>query len=291
MDDFTNYLPMIVGCAATLVVGLIVLCGSVFTVDQMEAGIVTRFGKFIRIARRGLNFKKLFIETVDKLDLTITQVEITVDAKTRDDFLLAVRVAVQYQVDLSSEDSIKNAYFLLDDPEEQIESYVSNAVLGHIQGMTFDDAFAQQTTTSRDILSGLKQAMEQYGWKIIAVLIKELKPSDEVASALSSKISTIRTAEGEAEAKRQAGIGIANERTAIMEGLASAAKDASTELRISEEEALHLIVLTQYFDTQRSLAEHSKATVIFSDKSVNGLESVRDEIARGFLTANSVVRK
>jgi len=148
--------------------------------------------------------------------------------------------------------------------------------------------FIQQTATSREILSGLKEAMASYGWNIIAVLIKELNPSDEVAKALSDKIATIRNSEGQAEAKRQAGIGIANERTAIMEGLATAAENASDELGISKTEALHLIVLTQYFDTQRSLAEHSASTVIFADKSIGGMESLRDEVAKGFLAAKKV---
>lgn len=289
MDDVT--ITSVLAALALIALALIALAGSLFTIEQMEAGIITRFGQFVRVARKGLNIKRPFVESVGRLDLTITQVEISVQAKTKDNFLLGIDVAVQYQVDLTDDASIQKAYFLLDDPEDQIESYVSNAVLGHVQGMTFDEAFAQQTATSREVLTGLKEAMRQYGWNIIAVLIKELKPSDEVAKALNDKIATIRKAEGDAEAQRLAGVGIAQEREAIMEGLATAATEASKELGITESEALHLIVLTQYFDTQKSLAEHSDATVIFADKSASGVESVREEIAKGFLTARASERR
>jgi regulator of protease activity HflC (stomatin/prohibitin superfamily) len=43
--------------AVVILIGLIVLFGSWFTVEQQEVAIIQRLGKFLHIARAGLNFK------------------------------------------------------------------------------------------------------------------------------------------------------------------------------------------------------------------------------------------
>ena len=50
--------------AVVVMIGLIVLFGSWFTVEQQEVAIIQRLGKFLRIARAGLNFKIPLIDQV-----------------------------------------------------------------------------------------------------------------------------------------------------------------------------------------------------------------------------------
>ena len=50
--------------AVVVMLGLIVLFGSWFTVEQQEVAILQRLGKFLRIARAGLNFKIPLIDQV-----------------------------------------------------------------------------------------------------------------------------------------------------------------------------------------------------------------------------------
>lgn len=50
---FLGWLPYIV----VVVVALVVLFLTVFTVEQQSAAVVQRFGKFLRTANAGLNFK------------------------------------------------------------------------------------------------------------------------------------------------------------------------------------------------------------------------------------------
>ena len=43
--------------------GLYVIFGSFFTVNTAEVAVITRFGKFLRIADAGLNWKSPFFDT------------------------------------------------------------------------------------------------------------------------------------------------------------------------------------------------------------------------------------
>ena len=45
-------------------IALFVLFGSFFTVNTAEVAVITRFGKFLRIAEPGLNWKSPFFDSV-----------------------------------------------------------------------------------------------------------------------------------------------------------------------------------------------------------------------------------
>ena len=61
--------PKIIITIVLVAVALIVLAGSVFTVDETEQGIVTQLGKYVRtVAEPGLHFKIPFIQTVHRFE-------------------------------------------------------------------------------------------------------------------------------------------------------------------------------------------------------------------------------
>src|SRR5512146_1639010 len=99
MDIFIAILVMI---AAFLL--LSILFGSFFTVQQQTSAIVERFGRYVRTASPGLNFKIPFIETVrQRVSLRVQQLLVEVETKTQDNVFVKVLVAVQYRVVHGSE--------------------------------------------------------------------------------------------------------------------------------------------------------------------------------------------
>jgi len=65
--------------------GLYVIFGSFFTVETAEVAVITRFGKFLRIADAGLNWKSPFFDTVaGRVSLRVVQITLTMETKTRD---------------------------------------------------------------------------------------------------------------------------------------------------------------------------------------------------------------
>lgn len=59
----------IVGIVFIVIVGLTVIFGSWYTVDQTERGVLLRNGAFLEVVQPGLHFKTPWIETVYKIDM------------------------------------------------------------------------------------------------------------------------------------------------------------------------------------------------------------------------------
>jgi regulator of protease activity HflC (stomatin/prohibitin superfamily) len=114
------------GGAIALAVFAFLVSQMVFTIHTKQAAVIEKFGKFERIGP-GLNFKVPFIEKVVYIeDLNMQLMDVPVMSKTKDDATVTVPVRVQYYV-LAGK--VKEAYYELDDPEDQIKAHVQNVIL------------------------------------------------------------------------------------------------------------------------------------------------------------------
>ena len=71
MDDTLTVLGVLVPCLGLILV--VLFFSTFFTVEQQSVAIIERFGKFIRMARAGLNFK---IPLVDRLRLAVEMAQV-----------------------------------------------------------------------------------------------------------------------------------------------------------------------------------------------------------------------
>ena len=125
---------LIVGAIFALFV-LVTILKTMYTVRTYTAGVVERFGKFNRVAQPGLHLLAPYAETVRFVDLQVQQADVSVETKTKDNVFVTIPVSVQYQV-LS--DKVFEAYYKLNSPRKQIESYVFNSILGHVPTLTLE---------------------------------------------------------------------------------------------------------------------------------------------------------
>src|SRR5688572_14783547 len=125
-----------------LVVGVFWLFGSVVIVSQQEVKIIERLGKFRKIATPGLNFKVPFIDAVvGEMDLRLNQLDVSIETKTKDNVFVTAKVAIQYLV---LEAKVYEAFYKLDDQEEQIQSYVFDIVRAEVPKLSLDQVFEQK---------------------------------------------------------------------------------------------------------------------------------------------------
>src|SRR6202049_5216372 len=84
------------------VVGIIVLgaiLGSFFTVNTAQVAVITRFGKFLRVAEAGLNWKRPFVDSVaGMVSLRVNQITLTMETKTRANVFVTLSISVQHRV-------------------------------------------------------------------------------------------------------------------------------------------------------------------------------------------------
>lgn len=292
------------GGLIVLVLFIIILSKCFFTVHTKQAAVIEKFGKFERIAGPGLNFKIPFIERVVYVeDLNMQLMDVPVMSKTQDDATVTVPVRVQYYV---LPDKVKEAYYELDDPEDQIKAHVENVILSYIPKINLDDTYQQEDQIAKRIKESLSTVMAKFGYSIENALVTKIVPADAVVKAMNdinaarrekvatearaeaNKITLVRQAEAEAEAKALAGQGVARERKAIVDGLRDSVLNFEEGIQgVDPHEVMALLMMTQYFDALRDIGAQSNTILLpHSPSAVTDLYAqLRNAITAGNLAA------
>jgi len=277
--------------------------GSFFTVSTAQVAVITRFGKFLCIAEPGLNWKMPFIDTVaGRVSLRVNQITMTMETKTKDNVFVTIPISVQNRV---RPEKVYDAYYKLANPAAQIQSYVEQVILGHVPGMTLDEVFASQSGIAAAVKQELDADMAGFGYEIVNVLVTDIVPDAKVKSAMndinaaqreqvaasargeSEKILVVKKAEAEAESKALQGQGIANQRKAIIEGLRGSIEEFQKAVGdVTTSEVMQLVLITQYFDTLKSIGESDKTNTLFLSHSPAAVKDVSEQIMQSMLAAD-----
>ncbi len=280
----------------------ITLLGSFFTINTAQVAIITRFGEFLRVAAPGLNWKIPFIDAISgKVSLRVNQLTLTMETKTKDNVFVTIPISVQTRV---REEGVYDAYYKLSDPAQQIQAYVEQVILGHIPGMTLDEVFASQSGIAAAVKQELDADMAGFGYEIVNVLVTDIVPDAKVKSAMNDinaaqreqvaanargeaeKILVVKKAEAEAESKALQGQGIANERKAIIEGLQTSIEQFQKVVGgATTSEVMQLVMITQYFDTLKSIGENDKTNTLFLSHSPGVVKEISEQIMQSVLVA------
>src|SRR5579862_6733724 len=138
-----------------------------FTVEQQERAIVERFGKFVRVGGPGLQTKTPFVERVaGRMSLQVEQLNSQIETKTKDNVFVVIKVAVQYKVG-ASDQQVQDAYYKLDDPEVQMQSYAFDVVRSHIPSMNIDEDYADADTIAAHIQNTLFFFKQKTAYEIV----------------------------------------------------------------------------------------------------------------------------
>jgi len=283
----------------------ILFIGSFFIVEQQTSAIVERFGKFSRIAIPGLNFKLPLIERVRaRLSLRVRQLDVQVETKSKDNVFAKIMVSVQFRV---LEDKIFAAFYKLENPEQQITSFIFDVVRARVPQMLLDDVFEKKDDIANAVKQELSEVMADFGFEIVKALVTDIDPDAKVKSAMNEineaqrlrvaanergeaeKILKIKQAEGDAASKALQGKGIADQRKAIVEGLKdSVSAFQHTVAGVSANEVMKLVLMTQYFDTLKEIGTHSKTNTIMIPHSPGQLNDLSEQMRDAMITANQV---
>jgi regulator of protease activity HflC (stomatin/prohibitin superfamily) len=291
-----------IGLAVVAVIVLSLVLGSFFTVNTAQVAVITRFGKFLRVAEPGLNWKVPYFDSVAGLvSLRVNQITLTMETKTKDNVFVTIPISVQNRV---RSERVYDAFYKLSDPVAQIKSYVEQVILGHVPGMTLDEVFATQSSIAAAVKQELDADMATFGYEIVNVLVTDIVPDAKVKSAMNDinaaqreqvaanargeaeKILVVKKAEAEAESKALQGQGIANQRKAIIEGLQVSIEQFQKVVEgASAKEVMQLVMVTQYFDTLKSIGENDKTNTLFLSHSPLAVKEVSEQILDSMLVA------
>jgi regulator of protease activity HflC (stomatin/prohibitin superfamily) len=290
-----------------VIVGIFLLTG-LFTVKQQTAAIVERFGKFKRIAGAGLNFKIPLIDRVSgRLSLRVRQLDVRVETKTKDNVFVFVIVSVQYFV---IPEKVVDAFYKLQNAEVQITSYVYDVVRARVPSIKLDDVFETKDDIAQAVKAELEQIMDDFGYGIVKTLVTDIDPDANVKASMNQinaaqrlrvaaveeaeaeKIRVVKAAEAEAESKALSGKGIADQRTAIVNGLQESVTDFKQSVQgTTSQDVMNLVLMTQYFDTLKDVGLSSNSNTIMIPHSPSGMSDISDQLRTAMITANEVSKK
>lgn len=268
-------------------------CCCFVCVRTQEVGVVEDLGQFKKLLSPGLHFVLWPLQSVvGRMSLRIQQLDVTCETKTKDNVFVKVGVAVQFRILV---ENAYDAYYRLTDPRNQIQSYVFDVVRSTVPKMELDEAFQAKEEVAEAVLSQLRDVMNDYGYEIKQTLVTDLSPDARVKASMNEinaskrlkeaashkaeadKVKQVKAAEAEAEARYLSGLGVARQRTAIIQGLQESVGAFSSEVEgATPKDVMDILLLSQYFDTLSTVGanslilEHDPATVAGLRQSVRG---------------------
>jgi len=282
---------------------IIIILSGIFMVKQQTAAIIERFGKFIGTRHSGLQFKiPVFDRIAGRVNLRIQQLDVVVETKTKDDVFVRLKISVQFQV---RKDAVYDAFYKLENPHDQITSYVFDVVRAEVPKMKLDDVFERKDDIAIAVKSELNEAMSSYGFDIIKTLVTDIDPDMQVKEAMNrinaaerekvaaefeaeaERIKIVAKARAEAESKRLQGQGIADQRREIARGLEESV-DVLNNVGINSQEASALIVVTQHYDTLQSIGEETNSNLILLPNSPQAGSNMLNEMIASFVASNKI---
>lgn len=272
-----------------------------FIVKQQSAAVVQRLGKFQNVALAGFHFKVPFVDQIaGRINLKVQQLDVKVETKTRDDVFVHMKVSVQYQV---LKDKVYDAFYRLENPTQQINSYVFDTVRAEVPKMKLDEVFERKDDVANAIKLELAEAMDNYGYGIVKALVTDIDPDEQVKISMNrinaaerekvaaqyeadaDRIKIVAIAQAEAESKKLQGQGIADQRREIAKGLEDSV-EALNKVGINSQEASALIVVTQHYDTLQAMGANSRSNLMLLPNSPSNAADMMNQMVTSFTAAS-----
>lgn len=171
---------------------------------QQHVRIIETFGKFAGFRNAGLSLKYPFpFQTASRpFSLQTRQFSDSVQVKSVDNVFVKIPVAVQFKVIPAQ---IRQAYYELEDPEDQMRSYIIAAIRSIASKMTFQHLYDEKDELSNEIKDAVGEKMHSYGYLIVDVLVDDPQPGEDIVRSYNDVVASVRAKEaatGYAEAER-----------------------------------------------------------------------------------------
>ncbi|KAF9625491.1 hypothetical protein IFM89_023427 [Coptis chinensis] len=276
-----------------------------YQVDQSTVAIKEGFGKYEEVLEPGCHFLPWCFgkQIAGTLSLRVQQLDVRCETKTKDNVFVTVVASIQYR---ALADKAGDAYYKLSNTRAQIQAYVFDVIRASVPKLGLDATFEQKNDIAKAVEDELEKAMSHYGYEIVQTLIVDIEPDEHVKRAMNEinaaarmrvaasekaeaeKILQIKRAEGDAESKYLAGMGIARQRQAIVDGLRDSVLAFSSNVPgTSAKDVMDMVLITQYFDTMKEIGASSKASSVFIPHGPGAVKDIASQIREGLLQAQS----
>lgn len=269
-------------------------------IDTASTGIKTTFGKAggmfseNSMLKPGFRIYMPYLQNIDTVTNRQYQNTYTMTIKTLDNSFCDIDVNVQLKI---KQENTELAYFSLDDPDEQIKSYIENVIRSTAPNYNLDELFVQQGDISHKINETLVDKLEDHGYTVVDTQITAIEPDRDIVNSMNrinasqrlkeaaineadaEYIKDIRSAEARAEAKRLQGEGISNMRKAILDGYGESVDELSSKYALPPTTVLDFLMNIQRLETLDAIGTaDNQNRVIFTSLDDTNNTKIRNAI-------------
>ncbi|KAK8657596.1 hypothetical protein V6N13_035827 [Hibiscus sabdariffa] len=267
----------------------------------MESKIISHLILYDNFSTLQFLFRKWGKFLAGILSLRVQQLDVRCETKTKDNVFVNVVASIQYR---ALSEKAQDAFYKLSNTRAQIQSYVFDVIRASVPKLELDAVFEQKNDIARAVEEELEKAMSHYGFEIVQTLIVDIEPDEHVKRAMNEinaaarlrvaanekaeaeKILQIKRAEGDAESKYLAGLGIARQRQAIVDGLRDSVLAFSVNVPgTTSKDVMDMVLVTQYFDTMKEIGASSKSNSVFIPHGPGAVRDIASQIRDGLLQA------
>ena len=289
-----------------VLVAVIILFGSLFSINQGYVGVITMFGKYRRVARPGLNMKIPILESVArKVSIQNRSVELEFQAVTADQANVYFKSMLLYSVQNAEEETIKKVAFKFFADKDLMQALI-RTIEGNIRSFVATKKQAEILALRKEIVNYVKDEidlqLETWGYHLQDLQINDITFDKVILDSMSKVVAsnnlkaaaenegqallitktksaeadgnaTKIAAEAEKEAARLRGQGVALFRQEVAKGMSEAAeqmKQANLDTNV--------ILFSMWTEAIKNFAEYGKGNVIFLDGSPDGMEMTMKQI-------------
>jgi regulator of protease activity HflC (stomatin/prohibitin superfamily) len=293
------------------VLAVILLSQAIFVVRQYERGVVATLGRYAHTADPGLTFIFPFIQSLEKVDMRETVLDVNPqEVITEDNVVVTVDAVIYYEVT----DPFRRVYNVTDFRLAATKLAQTNLrnVIGDLE---LDETLTSRETINAQLRAILDDATDKWGVRVTRVELQRIDPPRDITEAMSrqmkaerNKRAAILEAEGvresailEAEGQRQAAILSAEGQAQAIREVADA--ERFREIAVAEGQAkaivnvysaihegnpTHDLLAIKYLETLQRMA-NGQATKIFlpieASGVLAGIAAMGDAFEEGRMTA------
>ena len=184
MDPGTFFVLLLI----LIVVTVVILWTTIVQIEQYEAGVALRLGKFYAMLNPGWNFVVPLITMVYKIDLRIQVLDVPrQEVITKDNSPTMVDAVVYYRVADAKKAVLSIANYRL-----AIVNMSTTNLRGLVGDMELDELFSKRDYINSTLTNKLDVETDPWGIKVDNVEIREVDPSPNVKAAMEEQTSAER---------------------------------------------------------------------------------------------------
>lgn len=276
------------------VIIFLILLSGIKIVQQQSIMIVERLGKYNRTLKPGINIIIPIIESVRAtMYLFLQNMEFQIVAITSDKVTITLDTTLVYHI---QPDKVAESFYAIGDPTAVIKSTIENSVRSYVANQTHEEILQKRDELTQYLVDHLREKFAEWGREIDAFQVKDVVLPKEITEAMSkviaskrlqeaaefeanaNKILKVKAAEADRESRKLSGLGVAEEREAIINGLKISIENMQSATGADTNAVMNVVMLTQYMDALKAIGLSENAKLVFMNSNPGSVDELMQNI-------------